>query len=230
MQAPHPSPQRLEYGLKPQDPSAKVNEVTDQCHYLQYVLDALTRKNQEQYEILYKAARDIEKNVNVTICQLNEAKQELLSQIYRINEENQGYAKRVYEDIHSWINRRLELKARIGKAFVSEIFVSEKDVKEFAGFDYPRVFLKFSTVRLRFDEEKVRERVRKVVGGMDRIALEGKEEEDGNDKMFKKHKAECQGRSVSPSYYTQNYRSLNQSIPSGSNMNQTVPTSSIRKY
>ena len=185
-------PQRSQSRGKAKNSTTKVNEVTDQCGYLQYVLEALMRKAQEQEKVLAKATEDIENNCCLIVNQLNAVKSIQLDLISKIKDENEAYAKKMYDEITGLIARRQEIKNRIGQGFVSNAIVSNQDMKEFAAFDYPKFDFKFTTVMTNFSETKVTRRVKKALGILD-INWELKDMKYSNNTAYKRYRERVLG-------------------------------------
>ena len=192
------------------------NEIIDQCSYLNYVLDALTRKNQEIFEILSKYNEDIEQYSRLIVSQLIEAKQAMLGQIFKINEENQAYFKKTHQEISAMISKRIEVKSRVGESFQGNVSISEQDVRDFKAFEFTKFSFKFSTAKLKLDRSEVTSKVKKLIGNVDKSNWDGKELEY-NKSIYQRFK-EAGGSQNSP-----------QAIPVGHPLNPSLHASTIRR-
>ena len=154
------------------------------------------RKAQEQEKVLAKATEDIENNCCLIVNQLNAVKSIQLDLISKIKDENEAYAKKMYDEITGLIARRQEIKNRIGQGFVSNAIVSNQDMKEFAAFDYPKFDFKFTTVMTNFSETKVTRRVKKALGILD-INWELKDMKYSNNTAYKRYRERSESQNCS---------------------------------
>ena len=100
----------------PRESLGRACQVLDQCAYLDYVHKSFTMKGNEQYEYLLDVIQKIENNYTRAINQINETKQAMLNEVYKINEENLAYFNKLSEEILEMKNYRIQMKSKFGEA------------------------------------------------------------------------------------------------------------------